>query len=279
MRKMILPFALLSLTALTGSTAQAAPVPAPASVPDAHPASITASAPFAVYYTSNQPIGPRLSREWHQSGGITAAAALRQALAGGLDPDYKSYWPAGSGINSVTRSGGVIKVDMTAAAAGPLNGGAELAQANIQQLVHTATAFYGTTEGVQFTFNGAKKASLWGHINASAPIKRTSALSTLAAVQIDGPNHNDVVYNSTLITGQAATFEAVLHYKVTNSAGVVVRTGTVMTTNGTGFGAFKLKIGNLGLAPGWYRFRFETDDPSGGAGPAPSFDDKGLRLR
>uniref|UniRef100_UPI00286E8BC5 hypothetical protein n=1 Tax=Nocardioides sp. TaxID=35761 RepID=UPI00286E8BC5 len=70
----------------TSPSATATDTPAPEVVP--------------VYFVGDTPDGPRLYREFQAGSGPEGAKmfALRAALSGAADPDYRSLWPAGATI-------------------------------------------------------------------------------------------------------------------------------------------------------------------------------------
>src|SRR5215217_2321072 len=106
----------------TGST-----VPGPASGGSTSPGQSPAAGPSAtstaatsralpVYYVADTAAGLRLYREFHAvPTSDPASDAVREMLARptGIDPDYRSHWPAGTRLrSSVQHTGATITVDL-----------------------------------------------------------------------------------------------------------------------------------------------------------------------
>jgi hypothetical protein len=79
------------------------------------------------------------------------------------------------------------------------------------------------------------------------------------------------------VTGEAATFEAVLPWRITDGAGTVVQSGTARTAEGFVMSPFEFTIAFTGQ-PGSYTLEVRQDDPSGGAGGPVMTDDKTITI-
>lgn len=263
------------------STGPAIPVEptGPAEPPDpAEPVDPAEPTALPVYYVVDTTAGLRLYREFHRVPTAEPASdAVRDMLARdrGIDPDYRSYWPAGTQLHSPVRhADGVITVDLTAPAR-TAQVGAELAEMTVQQLVYTVQGALQVTDPVRILVEGEPIAELWGHVATGEPIHRADPYATRSLVQINTPVDGAEVSRTFTVTGEAAAFEANVPWEVLRG-GTIVRSGFTMTLEGQRFSAFSFP---LTLEPGEYVVRVVEDDPSGGAG-RPRFEDtKRIRVR
>jgi hypothetical protein len=186
------------------------------------PASPTAAAkrPVAVYYALTTPegLGPRLVREFHRVQeptdsvvGQVRAAASEMLSHNALDPDYANLWPNGAELDNVSIAGNTATVDVGGAASN--NVGAQAAEIAVQQLVWTVTAVPGI-DAVTILIDGAPAADLWGHVDISEPLRRASALDTLAPVWLISPQHGDRVGREVTLHIAGVAFEATVNYEV-----------------------------------------------------------------
>jgi hypothetical protein len=183
-----------------------------------------ATANVPVYYVGQ---GNRLFREYHQkrlSGSTTTAqltAAVEEAVtSSAYDPDYRTGWPAGTSVRSVTVSGGVATVDLHGATSGGGNAAAD--KAAIQQLVWTATAYSGGT-GVRLLFDGAPRTTLWASKQpVSGVLHRAAAVDTLAQLWIIDPQQGAVTGSPVTINVAGIAFEAMMIVEIHDASGNVV---------------------------------------------------------
>lgn len=265
--------AALALLLLTACTAQG---PSATPPPVALPGPVQPTA-VPVYYVVDTAAGFRLSREFHQVPTADPASdAVREMLAraSGIDPDYRSHWPAGTQLRSPVRhAGGLITVDLTAPAR-TAQVGAELAEMTVQQLVYTVQGARQSTDPVRILIEGARVGELWGHVSSGDPIPRADPYATRLLVQINEPAHGAQVPRTFTVTGEAAAYEATVPWEVL-SGGAVVRSGYTTAAEGQRFSAFSFP---LTLEPGEYVVRVVEDDPSGGQGRPVFVDTKQIRV-
>ncbi|MBW0125601.1 GerMN domain-containing protein [Pseudonocardia sp. KRD-176] len=254
-----------------------APVPATTAPTTTAPTSTAAPAERAlpVYFVAETDSGPRLHREFHRvATDDPASDAVREMFAGADDPDYRTFWPAGTGLRSpVDVAGGVITVDLTGVTPGAQVGtaGAEL---TVQQLVYTVQAALQTTDPVRILLDGEPVEELFGAVDTAGPVPRADLYATRSLVQIDAPGHGATVAGPLVVTGEAAVFEATLPWEVLRD-GAVVASGVTGTAEGQVFAAFSFSVD---LPPGDYVVRITEDDPSGGEGRPPLRDDKAVTV-
>jgi hypothetical protein len=235
-------------------TGSAQPTPKPA---DQAATSLPAEPERAlpVYYVAETAAGPRLQREFHRlPAADPASAAVREMLARptGADPDYRNPWPAGTTLRGpVTTTADAITVDLTAAPP------SELAA---QQLVFTVQGALGRTTPVRLLHDGA----------AGPLIPRGDPYALRSLVQIDAPAEGTSAASPVTVTGEAAVFEATLHWTVLDGE-KTLRTGVTSTAEGQTFAPFRF---TLDLPPGRYTVRISEDDPSDGAGRPVLTDDR-----
>ena len=93
-------------------------------------------------------------------------------------------------------------------------------------------------------------------------------------VGIDEPAQDATVASPVRVAGEAAVFEATLHWEV-RVGGRVVRSGTASTAEGQKFSPYTFSVP---LPPGDYEIRVVEDDPSDGAGRAPMTDTRRITV-
>jgi hypothetical protein len=230
--------------------------PAPAST--ATPAAGERALP--VYYVAQTAAGPRLQREFHRvPAADPGSAAVREMLAHptGTDPDYRNPWPAGTTLRApVTSTADAITVDLSAAPPSDLA---------TQQLVFTVQGALASTVPVHLLRDG---------VATGPPIPRGDPYALRSLVQIDAPADGTSTASPVTVTGEAAVFEATLHWTVLSGA-TTVRTGVTSTAEGQTFAPFRF---SLDLPPGRYTVRISEDDPSDGAGRPVLTDDRTLTI-
>ncbi len=213
-----------------------------------------------IYYVAQTPAGPRLQREFHRlPAGDPGSAAVRDMLAHptGRDPDYRNTWPPGTSLRApVTSTVDAITVDLTAAPP------SELAA---QQLVFTVQGALGATAPVRFLRDGTP---------TGPPVPRGDPYALRSLVQIDAPADGTSTPSPLVVTGEAAVFEATLHWAVVSGA-TTLRTGVASTAEGQVFAPFRF---SLDLPPGRYTVRISEDDPADGAGRPVLTDDRTVTI-
>jgi spore germination protein GerM len=273
------------------ATAAAASSPTPAAsapvVPPATPAASPAPAastpstyPVWIYYVDKrkdpQQLLFRESAAWPSSSAHTfvkdAVSAMLATPA--QDPDYTSYWPAGTTLlsaNIVNSTTAVVNLS-SEASSGPANEAAISAQ----QLLYTIIAAAPKIDSLQLQIAGVPVTSLWGTplgATASAPpaspsVTAPGAVTALPASQVWGhvwitqPAENASVASSIVIKGEATVFEGTVTWQLRSNGGVL-KTGSVNADLGApdrGLWSFTLD----GLAPGQYAIRaYETSAKDG----------------
>jgi hypothetical protein len=236
---------------------------------------VSSSDPVPVYFAGETPQGTRLFREFQPGSGDDAllAAALATVEGTALDGDYRSLWPAGSSVASVTSDGAdVLTVDVTGAPrTKPAAMTAEQAQLALQQVVYSVQAAHGQGRvGVQLLLDGERTDQVLGQ-PTSEPLANAPILETLSMMNITSPGEGDAVSGVFEATGVNNSFEATVIWQVLDGDKVVAEGfGTA-----AGWGPDKLfpwtvEVDLSELEPGDYTFVAMNDDPSGGtegAGP------------
>lgn len=230
-----------------------------------------------VYYVSETAAGLRLQREFHRVRTTDPASdAVREMLAEptGLDPDYRTLWPAGTTLREpVTAADGVITVDLAGLTPGAQVGSAG-AVLTVQQLVYTVQGALQSTDPVRILLDGEPADELFGAVTVADPVPRADIFATRSLVQIDAPAHGATITGPVEVTGEAAVFEATLLWEVL-ADGEVVQSGFTSTSEGQTFAPFSF---TLELAPGEYVVRIMETDPSGGEGRPVLTDDKTITV-
>jgi hypothetical protein len=184
-----------------------------------------------VYWLGPTAHGQKLYREFFRGSTADAPREAATAAVSGTpsDPDYRTAWPAGTGVGSVRYEGGTITVDLTASDAAavhdrPAGMSAEQAQLSVQQLIYTVQgAVQQGRPPVQLLLDGQHVDTILG-VPASEPLANDNADSVLAPVSVTDPAEGATVGTTFTVTGQAATFEANVVWELT-SDGTVVRHG------------------------------------------------------
>ena len=145
-----------------------------------------------VYFVGDTPSGPRLYREFQRGTGPMSAEtfALDAALSGdSLDPDYRSAWPADTGVGGYFASEGEITVDLVGDVhdrpAGMSEAEAGLA---VEQLVRTAQALFQQGRvPVRLTIDNELSDQVLG-VPTSEPLAAGADLDVLARVSLSEPS-------------------------------------------------------------------------------------------
>jgi hypothetical protein len=105
-------------------------------------------------------------------------------------------------------------------------------------------------------------------VDTSIAVVRADPLGVRVLVGIDEPAEGVSVASPLRVAGEAAVFEATLHWEVRKD-GEVVRSGTAATAEGQKFSPYSFSVA---LPPGQYEVRVVEDDPSDGTGRPPMTD-------
>ena len=248
----------------------------PASSPPATAAAVS-SAPSAypvwVYYVDKrkdpQQLLFRESTSWPSSPQHTFVKdAVNAMLAtAAQDPDYTSYWPAGTTLISANIAGGTTAVInlSSEAADGPTGQGAISAQ----QLLYTIIAAAPKIDGLQLQIAGQPVTSLWG-----SPLDPTIAAlppwQVWGHVWITQPLENATVASSLNIGGEATTFEGTVHWQILRDGGLLKQGSVTASEGAPDRGTWSVTVS--GLAPGLYLLK--AYEPSAKDGSVTYLDDK-----
>jgi len=251
-------------------TASVTPSPSPTTTPTSAPAVVPA------YFMIDTRNGLRLAREQRTvTGSDPVRAAVETMIAGPIDPDYATTWNPATRVLGTSRVDGAIVVDLSADAR-TANVGSEGAALMIQQLVYTATGAAGEPASpVLLRIDGKPAGELWGVVSWDAPVTREDPISVRLLVQIDTPAEGATTASPLHVTGEAAVFEAVLHWAVLDAGGVEVSSGVTMTAEGQTFAPYAFEVE---LTPGAYTVVITEDDPSDGAGGTPMSDSRAVTV-
>ncbi|GAA3827675.1 hypothetical protein GCM10022242_31290 [Nocardioides panacisoli] len=191
-----------------------------------------------------------------------AVGAVEAMIAGPEDPDYATSWNPATRVVDVRRAPGAIEVDLSADAR-TASVGSGLAALMVQQLVYTASAALGPQRPVQLLIDGRPAGELWGVLTWTGPEHRDPPVDVRNLVQIDVPAEGAALHSPVTVRGDAAVFEATLPWRVLDTSGRVVRSGTAMTAEGQRFSPYSFRVR---LPAGRYVAEVREDDPSGGEG-------------
>jgi Immunoglobulin-like domain of bacterial spore germination/Sporulation and spore germination len=173
-------------------------------------ASTGAAVTVPVYYGATFAGRTMLYREFHRTTSFPALGALTQMLAGPVDPDYRSLWPAGTRLTSLVRSGDLATVTLSAppVATTPQD-------RPVQEVVYTLTAADATIHRVTVIYPGGRATN----------VTRAVSYEALAMVWILTPADGATVSSPVTISGIASVFEATVNWEVDRADGSVVIQG------------------------------------------------------
>jgi spore germination protein GerM len=267
-------------TAAASSPSPSASAPV---VPPATPAASTAPAstasstyPVWIYYVDKrkdpQQLLFRESASWPSSPAHTFVkdAVTAMLATPAQDPDYTSYWPAGTTLLSASIVGTTTAVVNLSSEAS--NGPANEAAISAQQLLYTIIAAAPKIDSLQLQIAGVPVTSLWGTplaanasttaggvAGAAASGSAAASITALPAWQVWGhvwitaPAENATVASSFQIGGEATVPEGTVNWQILRNGGLL-KQGTVTATFGApGRGTWSVTVS--GLAPGPYQVR------------------------
>jgi hypothetical protein len=249
-----------------GSSTSPSPTTSPTETPTAPVVAV------AAYYVGETPDGPRLYREFRsvQTGApfAEAVAALERTP---LDPDYRTYWPAGS-IKSISFDGvgsdGVLQVHLTDTSlhSRPATMDEATARLAVEQVIYTLQASAGARAPVQFMLDDNPIDQVFG-VPTSEPLANGPVLDTLALVSLTTPSEGMLVDNDDplVVEGVGNSFEGNIVTRVQRWEGTHV-VDQLPTIAGWGEGKlfpFEVTFDLTDAPPGDYVVISQTDDPSG----------------
>jgi spore germination protein GerM len=245
-----------------GPTGQTGSSPSTSASPTATPSSSAASSaagapyPVWVYYVDKRKDPRQLlfreSTQWPSSPQHTfvkdAVSAMLATKA--QDPDFTSYWPAGTTLLSATITGDTTAVvDLSAQAATVAAGNAGKADISVQQLLYTIHTAAPKIDALDLRVAGKPIRSLWG-TPVTDPIALTPSADVFAHVWITSPDYNAELPSSFSFGGEATVFEANVTWELLQGGGVLRHGATTATIGAPGRGMWSVQLD--GLAPGKY---------------------------
>ena len=255
------------------SAPPASVAPSPVTSPSAAP-SAAVTAARAVYFISDTTNGPRLYREFHRrpaTTGVVRDAVTAMLTEKPFDEDYRSLWEPTTRVLGVRIEGSTAVVDLSDDTSRSAKGAA-FEEATLQQLVWTVTAADPKVQAVRLLVEGSPISSLWGHADASKPMRRRNAAEVLGPVWILTPANGRLARGGTF-GGEASVFEATVSWEIRKGDVVVKKGFTTASTGAPGRGTWSAKAD---VPPGTYVLRaFESSAEDG----RPVFvDDKPLTI-
>jgi spore germination protein GerM len=243
-------------TSPTPTLSATQPAPSVTAVTSSPVASPSMNYAVPVYYVGKrkdpQQLLFRETTQWPSSSQHTFVKDSVSAMlaTAAQDPDYTSYWPAGTTLLSASIVGGTVAVvDLSSEAAnGPSGEGAISAQ----QLLYTIIAGAPKIDGLQLRIAGTPVTSLWGSPLAPT-VTPLPSWQVWGHVWITAPLENATVASSVEVRGEASVFEGTVTWQL-KSHGGVLKHGVVTADQGApGRGLWSVTL--QGLAPGTYAFQ------------------------
>ena len=244
----------------------------------------TVAAP--VYFAGDSPDGGSLYREFQRvdAGDRLRAAANLAVRGGAADPDYRSLWPDGASVDSVSFDGvdgdGLLQVSVsgTALRDRPPTMTEREAQLAVQQVVYTLQGVVGARAPVQFRLDGNPVDTVLG-VPTAEPLANDPQTDVLAQVNITSPEQGEEASRMLRVTGVADSFEATVPLKVMRGSEVVLEDFATADGWMGKLYPFTKTLDLSALPAGDYTLVASTDDPSGGTeGNGPFTDTKDFTL-
>jgi hypothetical protein len=243
------------------------------------------SSTYDVYFVGDTSHGPRLFDEPHAFENGDEASVLQHAIDGDADdPDYRSYWPEGTIVESVRTDGSTpdspVIVDLSGPSLTERPDGMTAAQVerSVQQLMWTVRTLASPQSPVEIQVDGRRVSRLLGAPVAVPLVNAGSADDVLAQVQVSTPSEGSTWADPDPITvdGLAAAFEANVQWEL-KQGDTVVKQGFATAEECCTLSPFSFPIPLP--APGTYTLVVHDEDPSGGEGLAPWQDTKTIIVR
>lgn len=249
-----------------GSSTSPSPSPSPTDAPNTAPITV------AAYYVGDTPDGPRLYREFRR---IEAADPFAAAIAAleqpPLDPDYRTYWPAGA-IENISFDGigadGFIGIALSDAALRdrPTGMDEETARMAIEQVIYTLQGSVKTRAPVSFSVDHNPVDQVFG-VPTSEPLANGPLLDTLALVSLTSPSEGMLVDNDEpfVVEGVGNSFEGNIVTRIQRWEGtyVVDQKPAIAGMGEDKLFPFEVTFDLTDVPPGDYAVISQTDDPSG----------------
>ena len=263
----------------TGTGGTGSPAPSPSDSGTGGSSDEVVAAP--VYLAGDPPKGVRLYREFRPvAANDRLRAAGNLAVHGDpLDPDYRTLWPAGAELSSVSFDGdgasGLISVTLASASLRDRPAGTSAAEAGlaVQQVVYTLQGVVGARAPVQFRLDGNPVDQVLG-VPTAEPITNAPQSEVLAQVNITEPEQGAEASGRLLVSGVADSFEATVPLEVRRGDAVVLQDFATAEGWGGRLYPWTKTLDISALPPGDYTLAASTDDPSGGEGGGPQVDTK-----
>lgn len=223
-----------------------------------------------VYFVGDGARGPKLFREFQQqqvceSDDCLLEASTESALTGDpSDPDYRTPWPSGTGLNAVSYNGDVLTIDLSGDLHDrPAGMDAATAELAVQQLLFSAQAGLGKGRvPVQLLLDGGHSDTVLG-VPSSEPLAAANPDDVQALVQVDSPANGATVSSPFTVSGRAAAFEANVVWELTEN-GKVVDQGFATAAECCTLAPYSFEVT---APPGSYTLTVHDEDMSGEGRP------------
>lgn len=241
------------------------PTPTPSAAPAHAPHDVT------IYYVGKT-ADPRqllyrevVSRPWPVGNAVVSDAIQAMLTTAPRDPDYTSYWPAGTTVRgiSLNPAGTQAVVDLSMQLRFGTWVSAEASQISAWQIFYTVRAAAPNVGSVELRINGTKVDSLWGGPieNPMTSPGKYDIGQYLAHVWITSPDDGATVPQTVQVKGEAIAYEATVGWQVRQNGGIVKQGHTMASIGAPEQGSWSFSVT---LPPGSYEIRaYETSGKDG----------------
>lgn len=218
------------------------------------PSQATDQVNVKLFFASDTGTSIRIYSEMASVSKVTddlAVSAVNALLSGAkpIDADYQNLWGSGVVVNNIAIKDSIATIDLKQPT---LNVGSEGEARAIDQIIWTLHSNQPSIAGVEFLIDGKPAESLAGHVDISGPIYLDEGYQSLATVDLD-LDESQEVSTPVKVTGLACTFEANVPWELLKGD-EVINSGSVLASEACPTRSkFTIDLGEL--VPGKFTLR------------------------
>lgn len=246
--------AVLGLAGCSAGSDTATPSASSSASASSSPSQATDQVNVKLFFASDTGTSIRIYSEMASVSKVTddlAVSAVNALLSGAkpIDADYQNLWGSGVVVNNIAIKDSIATIDLKQPT---LNVGSEGEARAIDQIIWTLHSNQPSIAGVEFLIDGKPAESLAGHVDISGPIYLDEGYQSLATVDLD-LDESQEVSAPVKVTGLACTFEANVPWELLNGD-EVINSGSVLASEACPTRSkFTIDLGEL--VPGKFTLR------------------------